>query len=108
MTAQLSLWATGPLARKTDPATSHAAPPSAAVLTEMQSLVLEAHEAHPVTGLTDDELVRLLPLINDGSVRKRRCECVRAGLIVDSGERRPVAGTGRAAVVWRYVPDAER
>lgn len=103
-TAQLTMWPTGALARKTDPDTSRSAAPSAFILSELQGLVLDTHRQHAETGLTDDELIRFFPHVNDGTLRKRRCELAHAGLVVDSGERRPVAATGRLAVVWRYAP----
>ena len=50
------------------------------------------------TGVTDSEIGRELALPGD-SVRPRRGELLKAGLIVDSGRTRKTA-SGREAVVW--------
>ena len=91
-------------ARLTDPATSHVARPSAARRNLVRDAVIVAHRHRPMTGLTDAELCDLLPDITPGSVIKRRGELVADGLLVDSGHRRPVPRTGRAAIVWKVVP----
>lgn len=122
--AQLSLWATGPLARATDPATSQAAPPDATVLSELQGLVLDEFHAAETRyvattqprdmdgvllwprsyGLTDEELAARFPTRCAGTTKKRRTELTRKGLLIDSGARRPTV-TGRDAIVWRVAPD---
>jgi hypothetical protein len=50
-------------------------------------------------GATDDEGELALGIIAQ-SYTPRRGELVRAGLVVDSGERRPTR-RGRGAIVWR-------
>lgn len=55
---------------------------------------------------TDDELAQLLPAEHTGSVSKRRCDLVRAGLVVDTGKRRPTR-RGAQAVVWDAVKRLE-
>lgn len=97
MTVQGALFPTGPLSRRGDPDTSRIAAPSATALTELQQTVMALHRSH--AGLTDDELVGLLPERTAGSVIKRRGECVRAGMLEDSGRRRPTR-TGSSAIVW--------
>lgn len=97
MTVQGALFPTGPLARRDDPDTSKTAAPSAKALTELQQTVMATHRGHD--GLTDDELVGLLPDRTAGSVIKRRGECVRAGMLEDSGQRRATR-TGSSAIVW--------
>lgn len=90
-------------ARATDPATSQVARPSASRRAQLRDEIMVQHRYHPHRGMTDDELCALLPEITPGSVIKRRGELVTAGLLEDSGERRPVRRTGRAAIVWRVV-----
>ena len=48
--------------------------------------------------MTDEELVEMTGL-SPSTVRPRRVELVEAGLVRDSGERRPTR-SGRKAVVW--------
>jgi hypothetical protein len=65
--------------------------------------------------LTDEELIERygwmreqfnLPPQTPQSIRTRRAELVRAGHVVDSGERRPTK-SNRMATVWRAVGDSE-
>lgn len=108
---QVSLWPTGPAARPSDPETS-ALTITTSALSELQALILEVHRAH--AGLTDEELIVKLanghrPGRRDGTVIKRRAELVKAGLLIDSGNRRNVS-SGRAAVVWGLPtsPESDR
>lgn len=101
MTAQPTLFATGPTARPSDPATSLQAP-KGDTLTRLQAAVMEAHRAHP-NGLTDQELRRHLPQFDGGSLVKRRSELARAGLVFDTGTTRET-NSGRRAIVWRVTP----
>lgn len=103
--AQPTLFATGPTARLTDPATCLQAP-KGATLTRLQGAVMDVHRAHP-NGLTDEELRAQLPQFNGGSLVKRRTELARAGLVYDSGTTRTTTG-GRAAIVWRIEQPADR
>lgn len=98
MSGQPTLFATGPTARPTDPATSLQAP-KGDTLTRLQAVVMDVHRAHP-NGLTDQELRRHLPQFDGGSLVKRRSELARAGLVFDTGTTRETA-SGRRAIVWR-------
>ena len=63
----------------------------------MQGAVLAALY---VRSMTDDELVQRFPDDCPGTIVKRRCELVRAGLVVDSGAVR-MTRRNRPAVVWQ-------
>lgn len=52
-------------------------------------------------GLTDEQIAERLGL-NPSSARPRRVECVKAGLVIDSGRTRKTRA-GRRAVVWEAV-----
>lgn len=99
---QSSLWPTGPMARWNDPETSFSAATSlsGAHLSNLQSIVLAVHRGHP-EGLTDGEMVVLASKttsgLNDGSLRKRRCELFRGGLLDRTDERR------NGMIVWRVA-----
>lgn len=95
-------------ARLTDPATSQVSRPSSSARSRLADKVLERHRKFRTLGLTDDELVRLLKDEKPGSVIKRRGELVRDGLLEDSGLRRAVRRTGRAAIVWRVTEAGRR
>ena len=45
--------------------------------------------------------------VPDSSPRNRRHDLVRAGILVDSGERRPLR-SGRMGIVWRLARVVER
>lgn len=95
---------TTPRARLTDPATSHAAANSVdrsqmshAKRVIVTLLMLEGP-------MTDEELLllwndRIADRISQSGLRTRRSELVDAGLVRDSGERRPLE-SGRMAIVW--------
>ena len=92
---------TGPTSRKSDPDTSAAAVPSPERLSTLQAQVMDAFNWETALGYTDDELCRFrFPNHTPGTVVKRRSELTRAGLLRDTGKRRPVRRTGRMAVVW--------
>lgn len=103
MSDQLALWATGPLARRTDPPTCHQAP-SQKILTELQLRVLAVHQANR-DGLTDDQLCRNRAVcdVKPGSLIKRRGELTTAGKIENSGRRGPVEGSDRTAIIWQIT-----
>jgi len=87
-----------PLARNTDPATSH----MAARFAEPRAgthryLCLRLLRDHP-EGLTDFDLAALTGL-QQNSIGKRRTELRDAGFVEDSGRRRP-APSGALAIVW--------
>jgi hypothetical protein len=86
-------------ARFTDPETSRrAAADAARSAATHRTRALETLRAHH-GGLTDFELAALLGVAQT-SIGKRRGELRDAGLVEDSGVRRP-APSGSAAIVWR-------
>lgn len=91
--------------RTSDPDTSKAAAESLDV-TEVQRRVLTIHTAKRREGLTDEQLlgeyVGLHGVTAESSPRKRRCDLTKIGLIIDSGERRPLK-SGRNGIVWRLA-----
>lgn len=92
--------------RRTDPDTSRTAAERARPRRDTDRLaVLRVHQANP-SGLTDFELAALLGR-QQTSVGKRRGELRDAGLICDSGERRP-APSGSPAVVWALTVEGMR
>jgi hypothetical protein len=90
-------------ARVTDPDTSHAAAADASgnAATHRARALRELRAVYP-DGLTDFELAARLNL-QQTSIGKRRGELRDAGLVEDSGTRRP-APSGSASIVWRWVP----
>ena len=93
---QLAIWPTGPRARRTDPPTSHTAHAEELKLSPLKVDILAVLRSP----MTDDELVQRLPEQCPGTVIKRRCELVRAGLVCDSGAVR-MTRRNRPAVVWQ-------
>jgi len=96
--------------RRTDPDTSAAAAWAITDATEVQRRVLAIHKTHPA-GLTDEELIAAYTrtyapsarsLESRSSPRKRRSDLAHAGVLVDSGERRPLT-SGRNGVVWKVA-----
>jgi hypothetical protein len=96
-----------PNARRTDPDTSWEAALSidGATLNKVQKNILNLLN----TAMCDQELVeeyrywsRQLgdDYASDSSIRTRRAELVRKGLVVDTGERRKTL-SGRNTVVWK-------
>lgn len=95
MNAQLDLLS---MARQSDPDTSHAAARDAAPNAQTnRALALRLLRDHP-NGLTDFELAALTGL-QQTSIGKRRGELRDAGLVYDTGERRP-SPSGSKAIVW--------
>jgi predicted transcriptional regulator len=91
-----------PLARNTDPITSHqAAADTARHVRADRRHVLEIHARHPA-GLTDFELAAICDR-QQTSVGKRRGELRDAGLIEQTESRR-AAPSGSSAIVWRITP----
>jgi predicted transcriptional regulator len=91
-----------PLARNTDPVTSHqAAADTARHVRADRRHVLEIHADHPA-GLTDFELAAICDR-QQTSVGKRRGELRDAGLIEQTESRR-AAPSGSLAIVWRITP----
>lgn len=91
-------------ARRTDPATSHAAAAGITLerLTAVQRLVIDQLRTHGP--MTDEELLRSVAIDTGkdypaSTIKTRRSELVAAGVVVDTGETRPTR-FGRAAIVW--------
>jgi hypothetical protein len=92
----------GAAVRHTDPETSRAAATDAAANAHThRNRVLVALRDAGADGLTDFELADRLGL-QQTSAGKRRGELRDAGLVVDSGRKRP-APSGSAAIVWVAV-----
>ena len=94
---------TQPLARSTDPTTSHDAAASArAAAPTIRAAVLAALRSHGP--MTDEELLHQLH--RDGvrcspsGARTRRAELVRAGQVEDSGEV-ALTASGRRTIIWQ-------
>ncbi len=95
---------TTPRARNTDPDTSHQAAASVATdtVTRTQALILEALRAHGP--LTDEQLCQRIAQVERkylavSGIRTRRSELVKAGRVIDTGDRQPML-SGRPAIVW--------
>ena len=87
-----------PTARASDPATSHAAAATASLRAATdRALVLRIHQQY-TSGLTDFELADLAGR-QQTSLGVRRGDLRKAGLIRDSGLKRP-APSGTPATVW--------
>lgn len=90
-----------PVARTTDPGTSHVAAGIAARrVRESQVLVLETLAAGP---MTDEEMQSALktPMSLSGS-RTRRKELTRMGMVSDTGKTRPTV-LGNPSTVWQVT-----
>lgn len=95
-----------PVARLTDPETSHAAAQSVTDLTEKQTAVLELFkDAGPMTDVAlVDTYLRLWqqrdwPKQSESGLRTRRHELAGRGFIVDTDQKRRLP-SGRWAIVW--------
>ena len=87
-------------ARNTDPQTSHDAAASVTGQTETQRHLLELLANEPATDM--DLIERWHPEwgpATPSGLRTRRSELTEAGLVIDTGERRP-SPSGRLCVVW--------
>lgn len=94
------LWV--PVARTTDPPTSHQAAAHAATKAgTMRALALRALVQAGEYGLTDFELARVTDS-QQTSIGKRRGELVRMGYVEATGTTRP-APSGLPAMVWRVT-----
>ena len=86
-------------ARHTDPETAHVAAGANEDVRGAQRVAVLAHyRERGITGSTDYETGEKLCILRT-SAGKRRKELCEAGLIVDSGSRRPT-DTGSTAIVW--------
>lgn len=89
-----------PVARATDPATSHKAAASVVEITEKRQAVLDVLADG---SFTDEEIYPLLKVkMSTSGARTRRSELCKAGLVIDSGETRLTAA-GRQTIVWRLA-----
>lgn len=89
-----------PVARRSDPETSHQAAASVAPRAKRdRDRVYEALKAAGEDGLSDFELGAIVSL-KQTSAGKRRGELRDAGLVVATEMRRP-SDTGSPAIVWR-------
>jgi hypothetical protein len=95
-----------PVARRTDPATSHEAAASVD-LRDSHRAVADCFDAY--VELTDEELLRVYrqrqvghvyPAQSDSGLRTRRRELVDLGVLENSG-RKARMETGRMAIVWQ-------
>jgi len=87
-----------PLARATDPQTSHDAAASLSNITDLQREIVQVFKLRE--HFTDEELVgTFYGYASPSGVRTRRKELVDLGLLKDSGERR-VLLSGRKGIVW--------
>lgn len=90
-----------PLARSTDPVTSHQAALFATGKAESHRVMaLRVLKAHP-EGLTDFELAERTGVAQT-SIGVRRKELVQMGLVVATLERRP-SPSGAKAIVWKAL-----
>lgn len=97
-------------ARTTDPSTSHAAARSVTNLTDKQTAVLALFTA--LGRMTDEVFVERyadsvkaglpIPQQPPSGLRTRRDELVTAGLMRDTGERKPLV-SGRLGIVWEAI-----
>ena len=95
---------TTPKARRSDPATSHAAATTVTTdtITDTQAAIVEVLRAHGP--LTDEQLCQRIAdqqaqPVSVSGIRTRRSELAAAGRVVDTGRRQPTR-TGRSAIVW--------
>ena len=92
------------LARRSDPHTSHEAPPTADARAAHQRAVLDVLAWGPAT---DEGIYARIKRgfdarISPSSARTRRSELVAKGLVRDTGRREPTE-SGRKAIVWELV-----
>lgn len=100
--SQPTLFPAGPVARRSDPTTSRAAGARQPISSLLHHDILSVFErTFAADGLTDDELCSWYFKDRcEGTVKKRRTELAKAGLLVDSGRTRPTR-TGTQAIVWK-------
>jgi len=93
------------MVRTDDPDTSHVAAESFDP-SRMEALVLEAVAKFP-NGCIADDIKAMFPSIRRHTINPRFAPLLRAGCIVDTGERRK-AKSGRGQRVVKFVPEPER
>lgn len=108
-----------PLARKTDPMTSHAAAADVAprrVTVKWAVLAVFNGAPDAQAGVTHDQLIALYrkyqprlgwPMASDSSIRTRCRELVRDGLVVEVKDAGAKSNYGRRAILWRAA-DVQR
>ena len=97
-----------PVARNTDPQTSHVAAKSVSNVERTKEIIWHMLRILPSTDeqlvIAYNELVQLNPMktpqASESGIRSRRSELVDEGMIEDSGERSKTR-SGRSAIVWR-------
>ncbi len=101
-----------PLARTTDPETSHEAAASVRNLTATQQVILDLFKKAG-WALTDNDLIGWYkwatsnfdaPSASESGIRSRRAELTRAGKLRDSGLR-AMLPSGRKAILWELAND---
>jgi hypothetical protein len=89
-------------ARATDPKTSHDAGDAVSDITETKAYILRVLGKK---ARNDSELLecyrayRRAPIASDSGIRSRRSELVKAGKVIDTGQR-VVLRSGRLSIVW--------
>lgn len=96
-----------PVARNTDPETSHEAAQSVRNVTDTHKRIMALFSRFGP--MTDSDLwemwvVNHQPTISQSGLRSRRSELVASGHVVDTGERTKLA-SGRRAIVWDLNDD---
>lgn len=105
-----------PIARTTDPATSHEAAATVTKLGDKQTAVLCIHRDNPA-GITDEQLIEqyreaidldpAVPDQTDSGIRTRRAELVKLGWLEDTG-RKGLTASGRGTIIWGLTARARR
>ena len=101
-----------PLARLTDPSTSHEAPANETTRDTLRQGVLRILRKYP-DGLTDEQLVTLFDqwhgrrtTATPSGIRSRRAELVDEGLVAAHPSREGITAAGRRCKVWQAVSAA--
>lgn len=98
--------ATLPLARPTDPETSHDAAESLTHIKAVHRAIVQLLRTAPMTDFELKQIYRMerkaegWPDIELESVRKRRSDLVSLGMVSSTGARRTDPTTGKTATVW--------
>jgi hypothetical protein len=97
-----------PIARNTDPKTSHDAAKSVSNVERTKEIIWHMLRILPSTDeqlvIAYNELVNInpssTPQASESGIRSRRSELVGEGMIEDTGERAKTR-SGRSAIIWR-------
>lgn len=98
MSGQLA-WNFGPRARRHDRPTAHAAAATIQPGPTEQAILRQFRYGFEIT---DDELAGMLPDLYAPTVKTARSRLAKAGLLVDTGRRRP-SQRGCDQIVWRLA-----